>query len=374
MFLRLRARADGKIPHAETLSADLIEEENAPTNRNEAFAQEAEKEFDRIYSIEGIDKPLVHQQSRVARPLDMLNRTFAPITRSEKAFGRHNRKMKVDLKLLENASESASELTAVRHRLHALNEDQILGITAIREMLELNSLQHGQFTTALRGYFNQQPSARTSSDDAHLERFTDLSAMQVALGAQIDEILAAVHEVFDYGQQKRNALRDQGLLISGLQRDLLDSRLVPFMNVKPKLTNAIEHACSETKKTVNTTFVSSEVIMDKMIQDNIAEPLTHILKTRSTTAWESPAEREAAGKSAAGNIEITVYRKAKNVVITVKDDGGGIDIAAVRKKAIEKRIINENDDLSDKEIMRLITHSGFSTAKVVTSVSGAVWG
>jgi chemotaxis protein histidine kinase CheA len=121
---------------------------------------------------------------------------------------------------------------------------------------------------------------------------------------------------------------------------------------------------------VNTTFVGSEVIMDKMIQDNIAEPLTHILKNAIDHGLESPAEREAAGKSAAGNIEITVYRKAKNVVITVKDDGGGIDIAAVRKKAIEKRIINENDDLSDKEIMRLITHSGFSTAKVVTSVSG----
>jgi hypothetical protein len=60
MFLRLRPRR-WKNPHAETLSADLIEE-NAPTNRNEAFAQEAEKEFDRIYSIEGIDKPLVHQQ------------------------------------------------------------------------------------------------------------------------------------------------------------------------------------------------------------------------------------------------------------------------------------------------------------------------
>jgi chemotaxis protein histidine kinase CheA/CheY-like chemotaxis protein len=281
--------------------------------------------------------------------------------------------MKVDLKLLENAGESASELTAIRHRVDALNEDQILGITAIREMLEVQSLQHGQFSTALRGYFNQQPATRTTAtnnDDAHLERFTDLSAMHVALGAQIDEILGAVVEIFGYGLQKRNALRDQGVLIRGLQRDLLDSRLVPFMNVKPKLAQAIQHASDETKKTVTTSFIGSEVIMDKMIQDNISEPLTHILRNAIDHGIESQDERISRGKTPNGNIEITVYRRAKNVVIAIKDDGRGIDIEAVRKKAIERKVISETDELSDREIMRLITSSGFSTAKVVTNVSG----
>lgn len=355
------------IPHAETFDV-----EEAHVQKNDAeFLRHSERDFDREYPIDGIDSPVSQKPVKSRAVLDMLNRTAAiPALDRRKRSGGTTEKMKVDLKLLENASESASELTAVRHRLDALNEDQILGITAIREMLEINSLQHGQFTTALRGYFNQQPSARANVDDTHLERFTDLSAMQVSLGAQIDEILASVVEVLGYSLQKRNALRDQGMLISGLQRDLLDSRLVPFLNVKPKLTMAIDRACNDTKKTVTTTYIGSDVIMDKMIQDNISEPLTHILRNAIDHGIESKSEREAAGKPAAGNIEITVYRKAKNVVITIKDDGRGIDISAVRKKAIEKRIISEQDELTDKEIMRLITSSGFSTAKVVTSVSG----
>ncbi|MGE8065154.1 Hpt domain-containing protein [Pseudomonas sp. NPDC089569] len=365
-----------KISHAETFN-DVAEVADSPEPASIAAEPQihgAIESFERRFSIESLDDARVYQKVQSRSVLDMLQRCIQPIvTDTKKQVVAPTEKMKVDLRLLENAGESASELTAVRHRVDALNEDQILGITAIREMLEVHSLQHGQFTTALRGHFNQQPTTRNNSagnEDVYLERFTNLSAMHVALGAQIDEILGAVAEVFGLALQKRNALRDQGLLISGLQRDLLDSRLVPFVNVKPRLTQAIQQVCIETKKVVNTNFVGGDVIMDKMIQDNISEPLTHILRNAIDHGIETEAERVSLGKPASGTIEITVYRRAKHVVITVKDDGRGIDIDAVRKKAIEKQIISEHEDLTDKQIMHLITSSGFSTKTVVTNMSG----
>lgn len=365
-----------KISHAETSPAVAMVSElllPAPIAAQTTVTQPTES-FEHRFSIESLDAARVYQKVQSRSVRDMLQRCIEPdVTDNKKQVVAPTEKMKVDLKLLENAGESASELTAVRHRVDALNEDQILGITAIREMLEVHSLQHGQFTTALRGHFNQQPMTRNNSagsDDGYLERFTNLSAMHVALGAQIDEILGAVAEVYGFALQKRNALRDQGLLISGLQRDLLDSRLVPFVNVKPRLTQAIQQVCTETRKVVTTNFVGGEVIMDKMIQDNISEPLTHILRNAIDHGIESEAERVSLGKPASGTIEITVYRRAKHVVITVKDDGRGIDVKAVRKKAIEKKIISEHDELNDKQIMHLITSSGFSTKTVVTNMSG----
>lgn len=376
VVLKAETATPEKFSHAETLP-EVAEVDELPVPapiEAEAPIHEAAESFENRFSIESLDDARVYQKVQSRSVLDMLQRCIEPVvTDIKKQTVAPTEKMKVDLKLLENAGESASELTAVRHRVDALNEDQILGITAIREMLEVHSLQHGQFTTALRGHFNQQPTTRNNSvgsDDGYLERFTNLSAMHVALGAQIDEILGAVAEVYGFALQKRNALRDQGLLISGLQRDLLDSRLVPFVNVKPRLTQAIQQVCTETKKVVTTNFIGGEVIMDKMIQDNISEPLTHILRNAIDHGIETEAERIALGKPASGTIEITVYRRAKHVVITVKDDGRGIDVKAVRKKAIEKQIISEHDELSDKQIMHLITSSGFSTKTVVTNMSG----
>ncbi|MGF6282045.1 chemotaxis protein histidine kinase CheA/CheY-like chemotaxis protein [Pseudomonas frederiksbergensis] len=363
-----------KISHAEFFpESRVVSELPAPVSIVvDAQTKEATESFERRFSIESLDEARVYQKVQSRSVLDMLQRCIEPVVTKKQTL-MPTEKMKVDLKLLENAGESASELTAVRHRVDALNEDQILGMTVIREMLEVHSLQHGQFTTALRGHFNQQPTSRNNSaggDDGYLERFTNLSAMHVALGAQIDEILGAVAEVYGFALQKRNALRDQGLLISGLQRDLLDSRLVPFINIRPNLNRAIQQACTETKKEVSANYIGGDVIMDKMIQDKISEPLTHILRNAIDHGIETKAERVAAGKPATGTIDITVHRRAKHVVITVKDDGRGIDVSAVRKKAIEKKIITEHDDLTDKQVMHLITSSGFSTKTVVTNVSG----
>ena len=281
-------------------------------------------------------------------------------------------KIKVDLKLLETASEQSSELTAIRHRLEGLNEDLLLRLSTVRERMDSSSLQHGQFTTALRGVLNSQPVARNPVDGefAGLERFNELSAMHVAMVAQFEDIREEFADTIMLSRQIRAAVREQGMLIGSLQRDLLDSRLVPFMNVKPKLMGAMKQATASTKKEVDLTILGAEVIMDRMILDSVAEPLTHILRNAVDHGIELAEQRVAAGKKPSGRIEITVYRRAKNVIISVVDDGRGISIPVVRKKAIEKGIISETDMLTDKEIMRLITASGFSTASQITSVSG----
>ena len=357
---------DAKIPHAETSAL-------AEPSIRQRYEKEAVDEFNSRYSLDDIETELDQKPVTSGLIRNMLTRAVEASTPGVKIGTLvASEKIKVDLKLLETAAEQSSELTAIRHRLEGLNEDLLMRLTAIRERFDACSLQQGQFTTALRGLLNSQPSVPNHDDRelAGLERFNDLSAMHVGMVAGFDDIREEFADTIILSRQIRNAVREQGALISNLQRDLLDSRLVPFMTVKPRLVSAVKQAMASTKKTVELNIIGAEVIMDRMILDNITEPLTHILRNAVDHGIESKEQRDAAGKASTGAIEITVSRRAKNVLITVVDDGKGIDVQAVRKKAIEKKIISASDELTDKEIMRLITANGFSTAENVTSVSG----
>lgn len=356
--------SDKKISHAESFEGDPVRAE---------YARQASEAFDRLYTIKmdseiGVEQPIVSNAV-----LDLLGREQARASsEGKKSNGGTSEKIRVELHLLEAAAERASELVAVRYRLSALNEEAHIRLTGARELLEANSLQHGQLTTALRSFFNNQPQTRKFEDaaEADLERFNDLSAMHVAMGAQVDEVREQVHEIFSYIRQMRNALYELDPALIGLQRDLLHSRLVPFLNARQKLTGAAKTAAKSTGKEVEATLAGEDVIMDKMMLDAISDPLTHIIRNAIDHGIEPPAVRLSLGKSEAGSVKIKASRRAKYIIIEITDDGRGIDVDAVHRKAIEMKIISESDQLSRAEIMRLITHSGFSTAAKLTHVSG----
>ncbi|MBM5458930.1 response regulator [Pseudomonas sp. P66] len=353
-----------KFSHAKTFTSDPM---------RDTYAKQAADDFDKLHAIsmdepQGTDAPIVS-----TAVLEMLAREQASLgEQNKKSNGGTSEKIRVELRHLEAAAEKASELIASRYRLNSLNEEAHLRLTGARELLDVNSLQHGQLTTALRSYSNNQPHTRKVEDanEADLERFNDLSAIHVAMGAQIDEVREQLNEVFSFIRQMRTTLYELDPALIGLQRDLLHSRLVPFLNSRQKLFGAVTTACKATNKDVIPSLEGEDVIMDKMMLDAINDPLTHILRNAIDHGIETPAERSKLGKPATGALKIKAYRRAKHIVIEVSDDGRGIDVDAVRRKAIQMNIISESDRLTPQETMRLITRSGFSTAAKVTQVSG----
>ncbi|MDM1712496.1 response regulator [Pseudomonas sp. 165] len=353
-----------KFPHAESFDKD---------HSRAAYAKQAAEDFDKRHSIPMNDHQPSDQPIVSNAVLEMLAREQAALAeQSKKSSGGPAEKIRVELHHLEAAAEKASELIAVRYRLNSLNEEAHLRLTGARELLDANILQHGQLTTALRSYSNNQPHTRKVEDanEADLERFNDLSAIHVAMGAQIDEVREQINEIFSYIRQMRTTLYELDPALTGLQRDLLHSRLVPFLNARQKLFGAVTTACKVTNKDVKPSLVGEDVIMDKMMLDAISDPLTHILRNAIDHGIESPSERAKLGKPADGSLKIKASRRAKHIIIEISDDGRGIDIEAVRRKAIQMNIISETDRLSPQETMKLITRSGFSTAAKVTQVSG----
>lgn len=327
---------------------------------------------DSVVGITMESEPLKPVKSSVIR--EIIFKAYDSIHGADdKRRNRASEKIKVDQRLLDTAVEQSNELTAARYRQQSLHSDMMMLTRVIREKLEAQQLNHTKFTSALRVYINQPVPAEMAHQTAtefNLERFNDLSALNVTMGAQLAQTIQDVEEMFAQGKQIKDSYRQQGALIKGLQRDLLDSRLVPFQNLRPALTSLIERESSKLGKKVRTEFSGVEVIVDKVMLDAIRDPLAHLLNNALDHGIESEEQRVAEGKPGQGRLEINVFRRAKNIVINVKDDGKGIDTSVIKAKAIEKGIISKDDKLTESDILRLITHNGFSTAAKVSQLSG----
>jgi chemotaxis protein histidine kinase CheA/CheY-like chemotaxis protein len=304
----------------------------------------------------------------------MLGRLQAHMEQQKKTKQRQvqSEKIKVDQRQLDNAVEQANELNASRHRQQAQYAEQMITLSALQEKLNLHLLNHNKFTASLRGYINRPNIAglAQSDEDLQLERFNHLSAMHVQAGVEIEQMLQDCVDMVDQGRFINASYKQQAGLISSLQSDLLGSRLVPFQNIVVPLQKLIESASRATHKEVSSLITGADTIVDKILLEGIRDPLTHILKNAIDHGIESPNDRQNKGKPENGTITLTVQRRAKNVIITVTDDGRGIDPKVIREKAIEKGIISSDDDLTDREAMFLITTNGFSTNSSASRISG----
>jgi len=162
--------------------------------------------------------------------------------------------------------------------------------------------------------------------------------------------------------------------VEKLSRQLRDitfgMTLVPINNMFDRFQRMVRDISKELGKDVAFINEGGETELDKSIIESLVDPLMHILRNSLDHGIESKEQRLALGKSEKGTIVLSAYYSGTNVIIEIKDDGKGIDPDVIRNKAVEKGIIQEDTILSDKEIFNLIFHAGFSTAKVVTDVSG----
>lgn len=159
-----------------------------------------------------------------------------------------------------------------------------------------------------------------------------------------------------------------------LTRELQDStmaiRAQPMKTVFSRVPRIIRELEVETGKRVRLEVEGEMTEVDKTVVERIGEPLTHLIRNAVDHGLETPADRKAAGKDGEGVVTLSAAHQSGRIVITVADDGRGIDRARVKAKAIERGIIAPDAQLSEEEIDNLIFAPGFSTAAVVSNISG----
>ena len=209
----------------------------------------------------------------------------------------------------------------------------------------------------------KQESVRVSSDK--LDRLINLVGELVITQAQLSEISAdnALAEL-------TKPVEEVERLTGELRDSVLNIRMMPIGSQFNRFRRLVRDLCVELKKDVDLITEGAETEMDKTVIEKLADPLVHLIRNSMDHGIEVPSDRAQAGKAEKGTIKLSAAHKGANVVITIHDDGKGLDKDKLLSKAIDKGLVSPDAELTDKEIFGLILMPGFSTAKEVTNLSG----
>ena len=161
-------------------------------------------------------------------------------------------------------------------------------------------------------------------------------------------------------------------ITSELQDGVTRMRMQPIGNAWAKLPRIVRDLCVESGKKIELVQKGAETELDRQVLEMIKDPLTHMIRNSADHGVETPADRRAAGKSETGTITLEAYHEGGHIFIRIADDGRGLDVERVRRKAIANNLATEAEiaNMSDQQIFQFIFRAGFSTAEKVTSVSG----
>jgi len=196
-----------------------------------------------------------------------------------------------------------------------------------------------------------------------LDKFMNLVGELVIHRTRLEQISSTYHL-----GELNETLEQVGRITSDLQDLVMKVRMIPLDRIFSRLPRMMRDLGGELEKDINFVIKGQETELDRTVVDELGESIIHLLRNSVDHGIETREERKRLGKSAEGNVTVTAYQEGNKAVIKVEDDGAGINIQKVRKKAISKGISIEG--MSDSDIRNLIFLEGFSTNDKVTDVSG----
>lgn len=204
-------------------------------------------------------------------------------------------------------------------------------------------------------------------DTLKLDSLIDLVGEMVIAQSQVcqDELLTRLQSP----RLTRN-LAHLSRITRELQRNAMSLRMVPIRATFQKMTRLVRDVSSKQGKQAELILQGEDTELDRTIVEEISDPLIHMIRNSVDHGIEMPDDRTKAGKAPVGTVILSAFHQGGNIVIEIQDDGRGLNPEKLRKKAIERGIITEKDRLTDKESYGLIFAAGFSTAEVVTEISG----
>ncbi|MDR0442858.1 MAG: chemotaxis protein CheA [Treponema sp.] len=168
----------------------------------------------------------------------------------------------------------------------------------------------------------------------------------------------------------RSTSQNLGRITGELQEGVMRIRMVPISQIFSRFPRLVRDLSKSLGKKINLVIEGEDTELDKSVIEDLLDPIMHSVRNSIDHGIESGAERLAAGKSEEGTVLLKAANEGNMIVIEIGDDGKGIDVEAVKSKAIERGIISPNKILTDVEAFNLIFEPGFSTAKQITSISG----
>ncbi len=185
-------------------------------------------------------------------------------------------------------------------------------------------------------------------------------------------MLGELGEQFDMSkvEQLVSGLRELEANTRELQESVMRIRMLPIGFVFNRLPRMVRDLSTKLGKQIDLNILGEDTELDKTVMEQIGDPLTHLVRNALDHGIETPDKRAASGKSEIGQVTLNAYHQGGNIIIEIKDDGAGIDPEIIYAKAVEKGMIAEGVEIPREQIIAMIMEPGFSTAEVVSDVSG----
>lgn len=250
-------------------------------------------------------------------------------------------------------------LTLDELKKEALEGDSEMAVETKSSVEEKEAAQESKQATRKR------PAAKQTIrvDLTRLDQFMNLVSELVIHRTRLEDV-SEKNELAELSEP----LTQVGRITTELQELVLQLRMQPFSVVVQRFPRMMRDLTNELGKDIQFLTEGEETELDRTVISEIGEPLIHLLRNAADHGIESPEEREKAGKSKTGTIKLSAYPEGNRVIVTLTDDGKGLNPRLIEKSAEKKGISTEG--MSDEEIQQLIFHPGFSTAQAVTGISG----
>jgi chemosensory pili system protein ChpA (sensor histidine kinase/response regulator) len=207
-------------------------------------------------------------------------------------------------------------------------------------------------------------------DPLEMDRYTKLQQLSRGLAENLDELSTIQGTLSNFVYRTENSLQKQDRLNRELQDEIMQVRLVSFGGIGPQLRQVVRRTARELKKDVELEIIGAEVRLDKTVLDGVVPALEHMLRNSVDHGIETPRNRTKNKKSKIGNVVVECRQVAREIIINVRDDGVGLDLEKIRLRAIEDKLLADDQPLNPEDMLMYISQSGFSTASKLTQISG----
>ncbi|MBH3413172.1 Hpt domain-containing protein [Pseudomonas putida] len=294
-----------------------------------------------------------------------------PVATPERAPGDM---VKVDAELLDDLGNLAGEHSVIRGRIEQQVNDAQFALNEMETTLERMRDQLLRLDIETQGRIRSRQAfegdAYEDFDPLEMDRHSQLQQLSRALFESASDLLDLKETLAQRAQEAYSLLQQQARVNSQLQEGLTATLMVPFERLVPRLQRVVRQVASELGKQVELVVGNAEGELDRSVLERMVAPLEHMLRNAVDHGLESREIRLAAGKPEQGTIHLNLLHEGADIVIEMTDDGAGVPLEAVRRKAIKRGLLDPQAHLSDHEILQFILRPGFSTAEKITQISG----
>ncbi len=327
-------------------------------------------------------QPVSHKLEDI-EVLEQPTREFHDIQERPAAAAEHTEdgssqtQIRVAAELMDSLVNYSGEISIYRSRI----EQQMGSVrfnlkevdaTVTRLQEQLRNMEIETEAQMMSRYEHASTQGTSEFDPLELDRFSNIQQLSRSLTESVSDLHNLQGMLDDAVRQAESLLTQQSRTSADLQAGLMQTRMTPFGSAAPRLRRVVRSAAKETGKRarLQLRMAGSSDQLDRNVLERITSPLEHMLRNAVAHGIETPKERRKLKKPEEGEITVTVEAEATEFVIRVQDDGGGIDLNAVRNRAIERGMISKDDEVETHRLLEFIRDSGFSTSKTVTGLAG----